>query len=203
MACVMGQRDEPHRQASPGSRCRRPCACRLHLDAAGSESRLQEPGRDAHRGWRAGVDRGAVGRRERHRVRRAACNDDQSSPSGSRSRTAKTAPTTCCRRDSIRISFPASEAAEALASGESPEQTGGARPALSPARVPQPCPARRDDIGVRADEPRRGREARADRPGRERAGENLLDPHDRARLSRRLPCRAKSSGARSTRPRRS
>ena len=106
MACVMGQLDEPHRRASPGSRCRRPCACRLHLDAAGNESRLQEPGRDAHGGWRAGIDRGAVGRRERHRVWRAACNDDQSSPSGSKSRTAKTARTICCRRDSIRISFP-------------------------------------------------------------------------------------------------
>ena len=50
---------------------------------------------------------------------------------------------------------------------------GGARPALSPARVPQPCPSWRHDIGVRADEPRRGFQARADRPGRERAGENF------------------------------
>ncbi len=83
--------------------------------------------------------------------------------------------------------FPASEAAEAFASGDSREQTGCARPALSSARVPQSSPARRDDIGVRADQPRRGRQARPGRPGCERAREDILDPHDRARLPRRLP----------------
>ena len=181
------QRGEPHRQSSPGSRCRRPCACRLHLDAAGNESRLQEPGRDAHGGWRAGIDRSAVGRRERHRVWRAACNainparlDRSREPRRPRvlSVVAGTRSEFLSRFRSVRNGC--------IGRVAGPES--GARPALSPAGLPQPCPSWRHDFGVRADEPRRGFQVRADRPGLERAGKNLLDPLHRARLSRRLPC---------------
>ncbi len=99
--------------------------------------------------------------------------------------------------------FPASEAAEAVAAGDSRERESRARPALSSARLPQSCPARCDDVGVRADEPRRGLQVRAARPGRERARENILDPHGRARLSRRLPGERSVPARVSTRPSRS
>ena len=84
--------------------------------------------------------------------------------------------------------FPASEASEAVASERVAGAEGGVRPALSQAGLPQPCPSWRHDFGVRADEPRRGFQARSDRPGLERAGKNFLDPLHRARLSLRLPC---------------
>src|SRR6185437_9378680 len=61
-----------------------------------------------------------------------------------------------------------------------------ARPALSAARVPQSGPARRNHVGVCADEPERGRETRATRPRRERAREDVLDPRGCAWLPRRL-----------------
>ena len=58
--------------ASSAGCCRCGCACRLHLGTATrGATRLQEPGLDAHRGWRAGINRGALSERERHRVRRA------------------------------------------------------------------------------------------------------------------------------------
>ena len=89
-----------------GAAVARRCACRLHLDAAGSQSRLQESGRRRAR-------RVACGYRPRccRPTRAPACTacrlqTARSSPSGSKSRTARTAPTTCCRRDSIRTSFP-------------------------------------------------------------------------------------------------
>ena len=186
----VGAECDPHGVANARNRPRRRRACRLRLLRAAiarGGTGLQEPSRDARRGRRAGIDRGAVGRRERR-------------------------PCTACRsrRESIQPVWIEVENHEdrayyllspgldpnffpGIRSGRSARRRAArpssrrARPALSSARVPQSRPSRRDDIGVRADEPRRGRQARADRPGRERARENILDPHDRARLSRRLP----------------
>ena len=130
----------------------------------------------------------AVGRRERRGLRRAAREAARSSPSGSKSRTAKTAPTICCRRDSIRISFPPPKRPKRCRSGELAERRAELDRRFRELAFHNPVLPGATTLGVRADEPRRGREARPDRPGRERAREDVLDPRDRARLSRRLPC---------------
>ena len=71
----VGAECDPHGVANARNRPRRRRACRLRLlraaiarDGIG----LQEQSRDARRGWCAGVNGGAVGRRERGGVRRAA-----------------------------------------------------------------------------------------------------------------------------------
>ena len=98
---------DPHGVANARNRPRRRRACRLCLlraaiayDGAG----LQEQSRDAHRRRCAGVDGGPVDRRERRWCTASRSRRRQFSPSGSRSRTTKSKPTSCCRRGWTRIS---------------------------------------------------------------------------------------------------
>ena len=99
--------------------------------------------------------------------------------------------------------FPASEAAEAFASGDSREQRAELDRRFRQLAFRNPVLPGDDDIGVRADQPRRGRES-SSRSTWWRAGARR-----RSRSSRSFPAfapittSAESSGARSTRPRRS
>ena len=188
IARVMRQRDEPHREASPGSCCRRPCACRLHLDAAAAAS-LDYKSRAVTRtegGVR--VSTAVLSADESATVYGVPLADESIQPVWIEVENREDRAYYLLSPGLDPNFFPASEASEAVRIGRVAGPESRARPALSPAGLPQPCPSRRHEFGVRADEPRRGFQVRPDRPGLERAGKNLLDPLHRARLSRRLPC---------------
>ena len=125
--------------------------------AAGGDRCLAQPRRDAQRRRRAGRDRRAVRQRERRGLRRAAGRARAIQPVWV---SVENREDTCAYYLSVAGTRPELLPGVRSGRGHGRGPSAVARPqALSRARLPQPGAARRDRIGLRADQPRRGRQA--------------------------------------------